>query len=104
MMEYLICENSVITLAHIREARIHEPHPRLNHNVPWESSEERDKNYAFRLHATDRRHTYELYRGTLEACRAFKASYARFLCDDTPRAVNIEQIEREMPFYTEQSQ
>ena len=80
-MQYLVCNTSIITLAHIRELLIHKPHHQLQPGGKgeWESDEIRDRNHRVHLHNDAERVQHHIFTGTLAECQTFKEEYARRL-------------------------
>ena len=80
-MQYLVCNTSIITLAHIRELQIHKPHPQLKPggSNAWENDEERDRNWKVHLHNDTERVQHHIFTGTQAECQTFKSEYARRL-------------------------
>lgn len=100
-MEYLILEDRVITLAQTWRAKIYPPdyaYDRRFKETRWDPhvEEERKIHYTFRLDdPPDGAYSTEIYRGTLEQCRQFQASYIYFL-NNGSRAERIESIVKRM--------
>ena len=100
-MEYLILGDRIITLARTWRAKIYAPDynydRRFTTTPQWAPhvEEERKIHYTFRLDYRDYADGTEIYRGTLEQCRQFQASYIYFL-NNGSRAERIESIVKRM--------